>query len=120
MDVKTIAVYTYDSMGNRNHIATALNKIDMFITNRLGDAQYDTYADEDSIERPMFNKMMGDVRSGKVDVLFVTDLNRLQRVYPDKPESIQRFMEIWNELQTHDVMVIATSMIEDVEGILRS
>ena len=78
----------------RGTIQNQINFIRHYVEQQEDMEIYDTYMDDDisgtRFDRPAFERMMSDMRSGKIDCIVVKDLSRLGRDYIETGNLIER------------------------------
>ena len=93
----------------RGTIHNQINFIRHYVEQQEDMEIYDTYMDDDisgtRFDRPAFERMMSDMRSGRIDCIVVKDLSRLGRDYIETGNLIERVFPMFK------VRFVATSLI---------
>ena len=78
----------------RGTIHNQINFIRYYVEQQEDMEIYDTYMDDDisgtRFDRPAFERMMSDMRNGRIDCIVVKDLSRLGRDYIETGNLIER------------------------------
>ena len=104
MKVKRIAVYGRVSTGAQNH-ASQLREVRAYVRRRWPRAEIIEYLDKASgmrFSREGLDRMMSEIRKGRINVLAVYKLDRLGR-------SLQHLAQLIGELETHGTALVASS-----------
>ncbi|MCL2053346.1 MAG: recombinase family protein [Oscillospiraceae bacterium] len=79
---------------NSDTIETQIELVSSYISQQPHLSQFDIYADNGvsgkDFERPSWNRLMDDIRSGRVDCVVVKDLSRFSRNYIETIEYIEK------------------------------
>ena len=93
---------SFESEANkeRDTVETQIAYLKNFIDRQEDMELADIYADVSfsgtNFERPEFERMMGDIRSGKIDTVITKDLSRLGRNYIDSGTYIERIFPLFH------------------------
>ena len=93
---------SYETEANRERdtvetqIAYLKNYIDRQEDMELADVYADVSFSGTNFERPEFERMMQDIRSGKIDTVITKDLSRLGRNYIDSGTYIERIFPLFH------------------------
>lgn len=116
MENQKIVGYVRDTSNNKERLQKQMNEIIDFAKENYNSERenIDIFIDTEPISknRQGFNQMMENIKQKKYNILLVTHINRLYRIYPDEKgqldkKMLKEFNDIKNEIEQQGVSIIS-------------
>jgi len=95
-----LSVEDGDDKIESNSITNQRRLLNMYVSNEVDLAFYDEYVDDGfsgtTFNRPGFQKMLTDIKNGKINTIVVKDLSRLGRNYIEVGNYIEQIFPLYN------------------------